>query len=82
MIEEFVGRATKNHFSLYRVFSNLMTEYRTSFSTERTRAQMKRLTGMSIARHETGSKHPNDKLSEKAAKALDEQESKRGAQRN
>jgi len=69
-IENFIVRSKKNSFYLNRVFSTLLFECKTSFSSERTRQQLRRLSAMSIAKHDTGAKHPNTKLVEKAAKKI------------
>lgn len=72
-IEGFIVRSKKNSFYLNKIFYTLLSEFKTSFSTERTRQQLRRLAGMSVAKHDTGAKHPNMKLVEKAAKAIDKQ---------
>ncbi|BBA70049.1 metallophosphoesterase [Geobacter sulfurreducens] len=69
-IEQFIVREKKNSFYLFRVYDTLYGQYRASFTTERTRQQLRKLAAMSIAKHKTGSKHPNMKLVEKAAKAM------------
>lgn len=76
-IERFIVREQKNSFPLNRVFSTLRHEFKVSFSTERTRQQLRHLAAMAIAKHATGAKHPNTKLIEKLAKqVLDEPETK------
>jgi hypothetical protein len=70
-IEKFIVRSNKNSFYLNRIYFTLLNEFKTSFSTERTRQQLRRLAGMSVAKHDTGAKHPNIKLVEKAAKIID-----------
>jgi hypothetical protein len=70
-IESFIVRSKKNSFYLNRIFFTLLNEFKTSFSTERTRQQLRRLAGMAVAKHDTGAKHPNIKLVEKAAKVID-----------
>ena len=70
-IESFIVRTNKNSFYLNRIYAALRHEYSASFSTERTRQQLLRLAGMSVAKHSTGSKHPNIKLVEKAVKAIE-----------
>ena len=76
-IERFVVREQKNSFALSRVFVALDQEFKVSFSTERTRQQLRHLAAMSIAKHMTGAKHPNTQLIEKAAKqVLDKPEEK------
>jgi hypothetical protein len=71
-IESFIVRTNKNSFYLNRVYASLSHEFKASFSTERTRQQLLRLAGMSVAKHSTGSKHPNIKLIERAAKMIEE----------
>ena len=75
-IESFIVRTNKNSFYLSRVYAALRHEYSASFSTERTRQQLLRLAGMSVAKHSTGSKHPNIKLIEKAAKLIESESPK------
>lgn len=69
-IERFIVTEDKNSYYLSRVYSAIFTQYKTSFTTERTRQQLRRLAAMSVAKHNTGAKHPNTKLVERAAKAL------------
>lgn len=71
-IESFIVRTNKNSFYLSRIYSVLFHEFSTSFSSERTRQHLRRLAAMSVAKHSTGSKHPNVKLVEKVAKQIDE----------
>jgi hypothetical protein len=80
-IERFIQKSNKNSFYLYQVFALLRSEFRTSFSTERTRQQLRRFTAMAVAKHQTGAKSPNVKLIEKVAKALEENEKKREAEK-
>jgi hypothetical protein len=76
-IERFIVREQKNSFALNKVFVVLRHEFKVSFSTERTRQQLRHLAAMAIAKHLTGSKHPNTQLIEKAAKqVLDQPEAK------
>lgn len=70
-VEKFIVRERKNSFYLGRVFQALWSEWRISFSTERTRQQLRRLAAMSIAKHTTGAKHPNTKLIQRAVEALE-----------
>lgn len=70
-IENFIVRSKKNSFYLNRIYFTLLNEFKTSFSTEKIRQQLRRLAGMSVAKHDTGAKHPNIKLVEKAAKYID-----------
>lgn len=70
-IEKFIVRTKKNSFYLYRVFTSLYGQFKIGFSTERARQQLRRLAAMSVAKHDTGSKHPNIKLVQKAATSLD-----------
>jgi predicted MPP superfamily phosphohydrolase len=72
-LEHFIVKSNKNSFYLSRIFATLLSEFKVSFSTERTRQQLRHLAGMSIAKHETGVKRPNMKLVEKATKLLDEE---------
>ena len=76
VVEDFILRSDKNSYYLNRVFASLRNEFKTSFSTERTRQHQRRLAAMSVAKHETGAKRPNIKLVEKAAKALEEGDAK------
>ena len=74
-IEKFIVREKKNSFYLGEVFHALRRERELSFSTERTRQDLRRLAAMTVAKHIPGVKHPNTKLVEEAAKELDKQES-------
>ena len=69
-IERFIVREQKNSFALNRIFANLQQEFKVSFSTEKTRSQLRHLAAMAIAKHATGSKYPNTQLIEKAAKQI------------
>ena len=71
VIEGFIVRAKKNSFYLNQVFACLFDEFKTSFCNERTRQQLRRFAAMSLAKHQTGAKHPNIKLVEKVAKHID-----------
>ena len=71
--QRFIVRSHKNSFYLGRLFELLHSEFRVSFSTERTKQELLRLAGMAVAKHQTGAKHPNTKLIDKAVKALEEQ---------
>lgn len=71
-VERFIVREKKNTYYLHKVFTALRCEHRIGFSTERTRQELRRLAAMSLAKHETGAKHPNISLVKKAAKVLDE----------
>jgi hypothetical protein len=73
-VRRFIGRSHKNSFYLARVFDALRSEFRMSFSNERTRQELLRLAGIAIAKHDTGAKHPNTKLVEKAISAIEKQE--------
>jgi len=75
-VESFIVGEKKNSFYLNRVFSALRHEFEISFSTEKTRQELRRLAAMSLAKHHTGAKHPNLSLVAKAAKALDESAAK------
>jgi len=67
-LEYFIIREHKNSFPLSRIYVALWQEFKLSFSTERTRQQLRHLAGMAVAKHLTGAKHPNPKLVEQAAK--------------
>ena len=69
-VEHFIVRTKKNSFYLSRIQVSLQSQYKISFSNEQTRQQLRRLAAMSAAKHLTGSKNPNKKLVEKAAKAI------------
>ena len=69
-IERFIVREQKNSFSLNKVFVTLRQEFDVAFCSERTREQLRHLAAMAIAKHVTGSKYPNSKLIEKAAKQV------------
>jgi hypothetical protein len=71
-VEQFIVRVNKNSFYLNRVYSLLHGEFRTSISTERNTQQLRRLAAMAVAKHQTGSKHPNTQLVEKVAKSIEE----------
>lgn len=71
-IEQFVLRENKNSFYLNKIFNALRCEYKFGFSTERNRQEMKRLAAISLARHDVGTKTPNKKLIEAAAKVVEE----------
>ena len=71
VVERFIQSTDKNSFYLNRIFGTLFSEFRTSFSTERTRQRLRRLAAMAVAKHSTGAKLPNSKLIEKAAKELE-----------
>jgi predicted MPP superfamily phosphohydrolase len=69
-VERFIVRENKNSFYLNQIYFATRHEFKTSFSTERTRQDLRRLAAMAVAKHETGAKHPNLQLIEKAAKAV------------
>lgn len=79
-IERFIVRTNKNSFYLFKIYSILQNEYRTSFSSERTRQHLRRLAAMSVAKHSTGAKHPNIKLVEKTAKQIEEDNNRKNSQ--
>jgi len=66
-IENFIINNKKNSYYLFSVYDCLFFQYKTSFSSEKTRQQLRKLTAMSLAKHNTGAKHPNIKLVEKTA---------------
>ena len=68
-VENFIVKVSKNSFYLNRAFVTLQHEFKLGFSTERNRADLRRLTGMAIAKH-SGAKHPNRALIENAAKQV------------
>ena len=72
-VESFILRENKNAFALCRVYVCLLGEYRVGFCSEPTRHQQRRLAAMALAKHDTGAKHPNLKLIEQAAKAIEKQ---------
>ena len=69
-VERFIIKTSKNSFYLSRIHISLQIQYKISFSNEQTRQQLRRLAAMSAAKHLTGSKNPNKKLVEKAAKDI------------
>ena len=75
MVERFIVGQRKNSFYLSRVFGSLRHEWRTSFASEATRQGLLRLAAMAVAKHETGVRHPNQKLVQKAVVFLEEQQS-------
>lgn len=76
-LERFIVRENKNSFALNKAYIALRHEFKVGFTSEQTRQQLRHLAAMAIAKHGTGSKHPNSKLIEKAAqKVLDNHEEK------
>jgi hypothetical protein len=71
-VENFILRENKNSFALCRVYACLLREYTVGFCSERARHQQRRLAGTALAKHDTGAKHPNTKLIERAVKAIEE----------
>ena len=72
-----IVKSNKNSFCLNRAFVALQHDFKLSFSTERNRADLRRLAGMAVAKHSTGAKRPNQALTEKAAKqVLDDDDGK------
>jgi predicted MPP superfamily phosphohydrolase len=71
-VERFIKQEQKNSFYLSRIFHVLMSELEYGFWTERHRLELRRLAGMSLAKHDLGVKSPNQKVIEKAANAIDE----------
>lgn len=71
-VQRFIVRSHKNSFFLERLYITLMRSFKYAFINERTQQEMLRLAGMAVAKHETGAKHPNAKLVEKVARALEE----------
>jgi hypothetical protein len=71
IVEGFITRVDKNSLYLYRVFHSLCREFKISFSTERTRQQLRRLAAMAVAKHETGQRRPGTHLVEKVAQELE-----------
>ncbi len=69
-IEQFIVRENKNSFYLNRVFSLLINDCKYGYNSERHRQQSRRLSAMALAKHDTGSKHPNQTLVEKVAKQI------------
>jgi len=69
-IENFIVKANKNSFYLNRVYVTLQSEFKLGFSTERNRADQRRLAGMAVAKHSIGVKHPSAELNETAAKQV------------
>lgn len=68
-VERFIIGENKNSFHLSLVFQELDSEFRVSFSTERTRQEMRRLSAMALAKDSTGSKHPNKQTCRKNCSA-------------
>jgi hypothetical protein len=69
-IENFIVREQKNSFLLNKVYVALRQEFDVAFCSERVREQLRYLAAMAVAKHITGSKYPNSKLIEKAAKEV------------
>jgi Calcineurin-like phosphoesterase len=66
MLEHFITNSKKNSFALGRIFDTMQTEYRTSFASEATLQNLRRLSAIALAKHNTHVKHPNQSLIEKA----------------
>ena len=72
-VEKYVVSCKKNSFYLSRVCEALVNEYRLGFGGDKNREELKRLTGMVLAKHATGAKHPNLKLVEKGVAVVEKQ---------
>lgn len=71
VVRSYIVRSHKNSFYLYKVHRALWNEFRFSFASEAIRQELRSLAAMSVAKHETGSKHPNLKLVARMAEAMD-----------
>ena len=66
-IERFIISEHKNSYYLLNIFSVLRCEYSFGITSERNQQELKRLATMSLVKHETGSKKPNQSLINKVA---------------
>ncbi|MFN7958345.1 MAG: metallophosphoesterase [Holophagaceae bacterium] len=70
-LEDYITRTPKNSFYLSRIFHTLRNEYISGPTKESIRQQLRRLSAITLAKHDTGVKHPNLKLIERAAAAIE-----------
>jgi len=73
-VESYIVRSSKNSFYLSRLLTVLEEERHVGFVKEDASHQLLKLSAMTLAKHQTGAKHPNLQLVKKMSLAMSEEE--------